>query len=446
MKGATRILPSQPLLPSAPKTASGGKIRARRFAPAWSADKPLYRFGKTRRRAQSRVGAPILGQTVGGVLADRMAGNRRSRATDRPSDTSAPASVRYDGPLVPDRPVEVADFLPDLSGAGTLASKTGSSSAYANCSNAAVLVEPAPDNYDPRFASNWTGDLIVVGRRPSPRVSVASAASSRHGLGWRIADALGFHPGGLFYEAFARKPDPDPDPASIYGHSYNYSSKSNIENIWDNNFRDLPRNMINGFAAQMNSTSTVLLAPYQARAGDYLKMGLLAGNVALTTFPGGPAVGARLSSIEARLNVGAGRWAAERGTVTLYRVDDAAFAPRIAADGSVPVVTTRSGGERALFVNIGQPERAAEFALVNRGGNATVTAVEVDASFLERMRATSVLDTGPAARLNPSAPLRVDVNKAPDQFGLRTPDQIQMLRDAMRPGTARVVDPRTLRR
>ena len=87
---------------------------------------------------------------------------------------------------------------------------------------------------------------------------------------------------------------------------------------------------------------------------------------------------------------------------------------------------------------------AAEFALVNRGGNATVTAVEVDASFLERMRATSVLE--PEAALNPSAPLRVDVNKAPDQFGLRTPDQIQMLRDAIRPGTARIVDPRTLRR
>ncbi len=131
-------------------------------------------------------------------------------------------------------------------------------------------------------------------------------------------------------------------------------------------------------------------------------------------------------------------------TVTLYRVDDAGFAPRIQADGTVPVVTTGSGGERALFVNIGQPQRAKEFALVNRGGNATVTAVEVDASLLERLRTTSVYDKAPDVKLSPTAPLRVDVNKAPDQFGLRTPEQVQWLRDAIKPGTARVINPNDL--
>ena len=132
-------------------------------------------------------------------------------------------------------------------------------------------------------------------------------------------------------------------------------------------------------------------------------------------------------------------------TVTLYRVDDAGFAPRIAADGTVPVVTTRSGSERALFVNIGQPLRAQEFALVNRGGNAKVTAVEVDVSLLEKLRTTAVYDKGAAAKLNPTAPLKVDINKAPDQFGLRTPEQIQWLRDAIKPNTTRIVDPKTLR-
>lgn len=108
------------------------------------------------------------------------------------------------------------------------------------------------------------------------------------------------------------------------------------------------------------------------------------------------------------------------------------------------MVTTGSGGERALFVNIGQPERAKEFALVNRGGNATVTAVEVDASLLDRLRATAVYDKGSDVKLNPTAPLRVDINKAPDQFGLRTPEQIQWLRDAIKPGTVRKVDPNGL--
>ncbi len=133
-------------------------------------------------------------------------------------------------------------------------------------------------------------------------------------------------------------------------------------------------------------------------------------------------------------------------TVTLYRVDDTAFAPRIAGDGSIPVVKARSGQERSLFVNFGQPQRAADFALINRGGKATVTAVEVDASLLDELRATAVLDTSEGARLNPHAPLRVDVAKAPDQFGLRTSEHIQKLRDAIKPETVRIVDPKTLRK
>jgi len=108
------------------------------------------------------------------------------------------------------------------------------------------------------------------------------------------------------------------------------------------------------------------------------------------------------------------------------------------------VVTTKSGNERALFVNIGQPERAKEFALLNRGGNATITAVEVDASLLEKLRATAVYDKSADAALLPNAPLRVDINKAPDQFGLRTPDHFQWLRDAIKPDTARTIDPNDL--
>jgi len=61
---------------------------------------------------------------------------------------------------------------------------------------------------------------------------------------------------------------------------------------------------------------------------------------------------------------------------------------------------------------------------------------------LETLRATSVYDKSVAAKLNPDAPLRVDINKAPDQFDLRTPQQIQMLRDAIIPSTVRIIDPK----
>ncbi|WP_428719209.1 hypothetical protein [Undibacterium curvum] len=73
-----------------------------------------------------------------------------------------------------------------------------------------------------------------------------------------------------------------------------------------------------------------------------------------------------------------------------------------------------------------------------------VTAVEVDVSLLEKLRATSVYDKGEAVRLNATVPLKVDIYQAPDQFGLRTSEQIQWLRDAIKPNTVRIVDPKTL--
>ncbi|MGE8452915.1 MAG: hypothetical protein ACN6OP_20315 [Pseudomonadales bacterium] len=128
----------------------------------------------------------------------------------------------------------------------------------------------------------------------------------------------------------------------------------------------------------------------------------------------------------------------------MYRVEDAGFAPRIQYDGSVTVVSTSGGVERTLFVNIGQPQRAKEFALENRGGRATVTAVEVDASFLAHLRKASVDDKGSDVKLNLTSPLRVDVTRAPDQFELRTPEQIQRLRDAIHPSTTRIINPNEL--
>ncbi|MFG1496803.1 hemagglutinin repeat-containing protein [Saccharospirillum sp. HFRX-1] len=129
-------------------------------------------------------------------------------------------------------------------------------------------------------------------------------------------------------------------------------------------------------------------------------------------------------------------------TDTLYRVDTNPYPPRISSDGTIPEVINRDGSERALFINIGQPERAKEFALVNRNGNATVTAVEVNSSLADRLRSTAVYDRA-ATGNNVTSPLQVDI-KASDQFGLRDSEQIQWLRDAMDPSTVRIVDPNDL--
>ncbi|WP_228272628.1 two-partner secretion domain-containing protein [Acinetobacter soli] len=125
--------------------------------------------------------------------------------------------------------------------------------------------------------------------------------------------------------------------------------------------------------------------------------------------------------------------------ITVYRVDDSQFTPRINLDGEVPVVTTKSGNERALFLNFDDESRAHEFAIINRKGEATITAVDVDQKLLEKLRQTSIYDKSDAAKLNPTAPIVVDVNKAIDQYGLRTPEQIQMFREALDPKSVRLI-------
>ena len=134
----------------------------------------------------------------------------------------------------------------------------------------------------------------------------------------------------------------------------------------------------------------------------------------------------------------------DKKTVTVYRVDDKDFKPRIADDGTVPVVKTKSDKERALFINIGQPDRAKKFALENRKGNATVTSVEADAELLENLRKRSIYDKSAEAATNKTAPLKVDINKAPDQYGLRTKEDIDLLRDSIDPSTVKKIDPNDL--
>lgn len=73
-----------------------------------------------------------------------------------------------------------------------------------------------------------------------------------------------------------------------------------------------------------------------------------------------------------------------------------------------------------------------------------MTVSDVDISLLEKLRENSVYDKSIDAKLNPAMPLKVDVNKAIDQYGLRNSEHIQWLRDAIVPGTTRIIDPNEL--
>jgi len=80
MDGALRIIPSQPLGFLAPKTASGGKIRAHRVAPERMPRNQLYRPGKTHLCNYDPAGPHILGNTIGNAVAGSIASSQDTSA------------------------------------------------------------------------------------------------------------------------------------------------------------------------------------------------------------------------------------------------------------------------------------------------------------------------------------------------------------------------------
>jgi len=91
-----------------------------------------------------------------------------------------------------------------------------------------------------------------------------------------------------------------------------------------------------------------------------------------------------------------------------------------------------------LFLNFGSRARAEQFFAQKLGQGlpgAKIKSFEVSQAFLEQLRGAAVAE--PKAAMAPGRPLRVDVTKAPDQFGLR-PQQIKALKDAIKPGTGRI--------
>ncbi len=63
-------------------------------------------------------------------------------------------------------------------------------------------------------------------------------------------------------------------------------------------------------------------------------------------------------------------------------------------------------------------------------------AFEVPKSFVDDLRMSSVPEG--LAKKYPDSPLRVDITKAPDQYGLRPP-QIEKLKKEILQGTGRVI-------
>ncbi len=123
------------------------------------------------------------------------------------------------------------------------------------------------------------------------------------------------------------------------------------------------------------------------------------------------------------------------GRVRVYRVEGTPNA-RIAIDehGAVAI----ADDTKVLFLNFGNRARAEQFfaqKLEQGLSGAQIKSFDVPQQFLNELRASAVGEFKSTAA--PGQPIRVDVTKAPDQFGLR-PEQIKALQDAIIQGTGKI--------
>ncbi|MEO7172780.1 hypothetical protein, partial [Flavobacterium sp.] len=149
-------------------TASGGKIRARRFASGKPPHKPLYRIRKTHLRNRTRVGAPILGQTIGNLVAGSIAQSGQERALRRAGvERSVEAFRNQFGDTAEVAAYEEAGLY--------AANHPGSSEGRSNLDQAARILLQANgsdpevaaflNHVDPVGAGGQAGDITVTGHR-----------------------------------------------------------------------------------------------------------------------------------------------------------------------------------------------------------------------------------------------------------------------------------------
>ncbi len=131
------------------------------------------------------------------------------------------------------------------------------------------------------------------------------------------------------------------------------------------------------------------------------------------------AAGQRRSRAPSQLQVVVGNCVAAEaggGTTKVFRVESPGNARlSVGADGGVAIK-----GDNTLFLNFGDEARAQSFLgrrLAQGYEGTEIKSFEVPTSYVDELRASSVPER--LGRQFPDQPIRVDVNQAADQFGLR---------------------------
>ncbi|MCX7805515.1 MAG: hypothetical protein N3A38_10045, partial [Planctomycetota bacterium] len=124
------------------------------------------------------------------------------------------------------------------------------------------------------------------------------------------------------------------------------------------------------------------------------------------------------------------------GAVRVFRVEGSPNT-RLLIDEAGNVVILEKG--KTLWLNFGQRARAEELLAQKMAqapqGEWVIKSFSVPQRVVEDIRKAAVLEE--QVKSVPSAPIRGDVTKAPDQFGLR-PEHIEVLEDAIIQGTGKI--------
>jgi hypothetical protein len=131
-------------------------------------------------------------------------------------------------------------------------------------------------------------------------------------------------------------------------------------------------------------------------------------------------------------------FASHADSIRVYRVESEANARVLVGTNGEVIIQ----GDGTLFLNFGQRSRAEEFLIRrNRQYPDTPSAIksfEVPKSYVDEIRANAVPERNSRRRVLRGKPIRVDERQAPDQYGLRTADQIEQLRRMIIQGTGRI--------
>ncbi|MDS0526551.1 peptidoglycan-binding protein [Clostridium sp. SHJSY1] len=189
-----------------------------------------------------------------------------------------------------------------------------------------------------------------------------------------------------------------------------------------------------------NTDDSVVLRLFQKAINELVGEGLVTGSILIMA-------GVSQYDLDKRLdNLLAARETYIAGQVKNIEINDSSNVRVYGAEGTINErITIGKSGEvviqdsnKTLFLNFGDKQRANDFLIkrLSQGmGDVSIKSFEVPKEFFDKINAEAVLES--EVSKFPGRPLRVDITKAENQFGLRS-EQIKILEKEIIRGSGKV--------